>query len=141
MRTLALSTLTALVANALSLGLSAALLDDFTVSTWWYVAAVVMFTVVGVALRMFVEARMSSLVRPYTVAGGLVLTFVGLFLTHLVVPGDGFAITGWLTWLGVTVFVWAAGVAFGDVQPVAPASAPGMSPEQRAAERDRPPAP
>lgn len=136
MRTAIVSTITTALANALSLGLAAALLDDFTVTPWWYVTAVVLFTAVGVALRMLVDARMKDIVRPYTVLGGLVLTFVGLFLTELIVPGEGFEISGALTWVGVTLFVWAASVAFGEVQPEAPKSAPGISPDKRAAHRD-----
>lgn len=127
--------LTSLAANALSFGLAAALFDGFSVTPWWYVAAVIVFTAVAVVLSEVIAARAISLVRPSTLLGGLVLTWVGVLVTHLVVPGDGFHIDGWLTWVGVTVFVWAAGVAFGDVQQEAPARTPGISPEARAEQR------
>jgi hypothetical protein len=50
-----------------------------------------------------------------------VLTLLVLSIVDLVVPTDGFEIEGWGTWIGVTLIVWAAGVAFGEVDNQAPA--------------------
>ena len=131
-----LTIVTSLLANLVGLGLAAVVFDGFSMTWTWYVVAVVVFTAVAVGLRLLANAKASDIVRPYTILGGLALTAVGLAFTHFVVPGDGFHITGAVAWIGVTVFVWAAGVAFGEVQPTAPAATPGISPEQRAAERD-----
>ena len=65
-------------------------------------------------------------VRGYTIVGGLVLTFVALWVTDLAVPRRGFAIDGNWTWIGVTAIVWAAGVAYGEVDKKAPADAPAV---------------
>ena len=65
-------------------------------------------------------------VRGYTILGGLVLTFVALWVTDLAVPRRGFAIDGTWTWIAVTAIVWAAGVAYGEVDKKAPADAPAV---------------
>lgn len=116
----------AAVANAGSLALAAWLFDGFDVRLGWFVLAVVVYTAVGVALRRLVGAKASRWVRASTIAGGLVLTFVALLLTDLAVPERGFDIDGWGTWIGVTLIVWAAGVAYGEVDTQAPADAPAV---------------
>ena len=58
--------------------------------------------------------------RGYTIIGGLVLTALVLLLTELVVPESGFFIDGWGTWTGVILIVWAANIAYGEVDKKAP---------------------
>jgi hypothetical protein len=111
----------AAVANALSLGFAAWVFDHVNIRFAWFVVAVVLFTVLTVALRGVVVSTVNRFVRGYTIVGGLVLTFLVLLLTELAVPDDGFSIDGWGTWVGVTLIVWAAGVAFGEVDSTAPA--------------------
>lgn len=113
--------LTIVLVNAASLGLAAWLFDGFTVAVVWFVVAVLAYSVAGFFLRRLRLARASA------IPGGLLLTFGALLITSMVVPGKGFQIDGWLTWLGVTVSVWAAGVAYGEVDRHAPANAPGRS--------------
>ena len=108
-------------ANALSLALSAWVFDGFAVRFGWFVVAVVLFTVLTVVLRGVVVSTVNRFARGYTIAGGLVLTLLVLVLTEVVVPRDGFSIDGWGTWVGVTLIVWAASVAFGEVDNAAPA--------------------
>jgi hypothetical protein len=103
------------VANAGSLAFAAWIFDRFNVRFGWYVVAVVLVTLLIVALREVVISTVNRFVRGYTILGGLVLTWLALFLTDLVVPRSGFAIDGWGTWVGVTVIVWAAGIAYGEV--------------------------
>jgi hypothetical protein len=117
---LARSAAIAAAANALSLGLAAWVFDRFTIRFGWFVAAVLLFTVLTVALRGVVVGTVNRFARGYTIAGGLVLTAIVLVLTEIAVPEDGFSIDGWGTWIGVIVIVWAAGVAFGEVDSVRP---------------------
>jgi hypothetical protein len=113
-------------ANAFSLAAAAWLFDGFDIRFWWFVVSVVLFTGLTVTLREVVIGTVDRFVRGYTILGGLVLTFGGLWLTDLAVPRRGFAIDGGWTWIGVTAIVWAAGVAYGEVDKKAPADAPAV---------------
>ncbi|NRQ49882.1 phage holin family protein [Aeromicrobium stalagmiti] len=108
-------------ANAVSLGFAAWIFDRFDIRFGWFLVAVVLFTALTVLLRGIVVNTVNRFARGYTILGGLVLTFLGLLLTEVVVPESGFFIDGWGTWLGVTLIVWAAGVAYGEVDSSAPA--------------------
>ena len=107
-------------ANAASLALAAWIFDRFDIEFGWFVVAVVLFTALTVVLRGVVIGTVNRFVRGYTIAGGLVLTWLGLLLTDLVVPASGFAIEGVGTWIGVTLIVWAAGIAYGEVDTAPP---------------------
>lgn len=102
-------------ANAGSLAIAAWIFDHFTMSFGWYVVAVVVFTALTVLLRGIVLRTVDRFARGYTILGGLLLTLLGLALTELAVPQKGFHIHGWGTWIAVTLIVWAAGVAYGEV--------------------------
>jgi hypothetical protein len=125
---LALSLVISAVANTVALGVAAWLFDGFVAEAVWLIAAVVIFMVLTVALRRLVVSTVDRFVRGYTIVGGLGLTFVALWLTDLLVPAHGFDIDGRGTWVGVTALVWAAGVAYGEIDSTAPADAPGESP-------------
>ena len=114
----------AAAANAVSLGFAAWVFDHFAIRFGWFVVAVVLFTVLTVVLRSVVVSTVNRFARGYTIAGGLVLTFLVLLLTEIAVPEDGFSIDGWGTWIGVTLIVWAAGVAYGEVDTAAPQKRP-----------------
>ncbi|WP_332662649.1 hypothetical protein [Aeromicrobium sp.] len=107
-------------ANTASLALAAWIFDQFNIEFGWFVVAVILFTALTVVLRGVVINTVNRFVRGYTIAGGLVLTWLGLLLTDLVVPASGFAIEGVGTWLGVTLIVWAAGIAYGEVDTAPP---------------------
>ena len=107
-------------ANAGSLALAAWIFDKFDIEFGWFVVAVVLFTALTVMLRGIVINTVNRFARGYTIAGGLVLTWLGLMLTDLVVPASGFAIEGIGTWIGVTLIVWAAGIAYGEVDTAPP---------------------
>lgn len=107
-------------ANAGSLALAAAIFDRFSIEFGWFVVAVVLFTALTVVLRGVVINTVNRFARGYTIAGGLVLTWLGLLLTDLVVPASGFAIEGVGTWVAVTLIVWAAGIAYGEVDTAPP---------------------
>lgn len=109
-----------LAANAASLALAAWIFDRFNIQFGWYVVAVVLVTLLTVALREVVIGTVNRFARGYTILGGLVLTWLALALTDLVVPHSGFSIDGWGTWIGVTLIVWAAGIAYGEVDKKAP---------------------
>ncbi|MGA8850945.1 MAG: hypothetical protein WB508_04410 [Aeromicrobium sp.] len=111
-------------ANALSLLVAAAVLDAFVITAGWFVFAVVLVTVLTLLLRGIVLALVSRFIRTYTIVGGLVLTYVALVITDGVTPEGGFSLHGWGTWLGVTVMVWSAGIAYGEVDQHAPPEVP-----------------
>lgn len=111
-------------ANAASLAFAAWIFDRFDIELAWLLVAVALFTALTVLLRGIVVSTVNRFARGYTILGGLVLTLLGLELTDLVVPEDGFSIDGWGTWTGVVLIVWAAGVAFGEVDRAAPARRP-----------------
>ncbi len=110
-----------LTANAASLAFAAWIFDRFNIRFGWFVVAIVLVTLLTVALREIVISTVNRFARGYTIVGGLVLTALVLVLTELVVPESGFYIDGWGTWLGVTLIVWAAGIAYGEVDKKAPA--------------------
>lgn len=111
-------------ANTASLAFAAFIFDSFNIEFGWFVVAAVLFTVLTVVLRGVVVSTVNRFARGYTIIGGLVLTFLVLLLVDVVVPHDGFYIDGWGTWIGVTLIVWAAGVAFGEVDNARPPQRP-----------------
>lgn len=110
----------AAAANTVSLAFAAWVFDQFNIRFGWFIVAVVLFTALTVTLRGVVVSTVNQFARGYTIIGGLVLTLLALLLTDVVVPTEGFAIDGWGTWVGVTLIVWAAGVAYGEVDTAAP---------------------
>jgi len=116
-RTLVLAAIT----NTVSLALAAWIFDAFTVEPLGFAVAVVLFTALSVALRGIVVGMVAKFARGYTIVGGLVLTLVALLLTDRAASAEGFSIHGLGTWAGVTLIVWAAGVAYGEVDQHAPA--------------------
>jgi len=131
MRSLPLSLALSAIAYGTALTVAAWLFDSFRVEPLWLVVAVVLYMALTVALRRLVLATVDRFVRGYTIVGGLVLTFVALWLTDLLVPRNGFDIEGGWTWIGVTAIVWAAGLAYGEADSTAPAGTPGISPDEQ----------
>lgn len=124
MRSLVRSVAAAALANTASLALAAWLLDGFDIRPGGFVVAVVVFTVLAVALRRVTARLAPRLARPSGVVGGLVITGVTLAVTDAVVPPRGFALDGPWAWVVVILLVWAAGVAYGEVDTQAPADVP-----------------
>lgn len=122
MRSLPVSIALAALVNTLSLALAAWMFEHFTINLLGFVIAVVLFTGFSVALRLLLRRTRVRYVRAYTVTGGLLLTFVALQLTDLLSTHEGFGIDGLGTWLGVTVLVWAAGIAYGEIDTEVPAT-------------------
>ena len=118
----------AAVANAFSLAFAAWIFDGFTFRLGWFVVAFILFTALTVVLREVVISTVNRFARGFTILGGLVLTLLGLAVTDLLVPADGFSIDGWGTWIGVTLIVWAAGIAYGEVDTKRPETRPAHDP-------------
>ena len=116
--------LATLLANAAAFAVAAALLDGFDVHPGGFVVAVLLFTVLAVALRRTTRSLAPGLARQSAVLGGLALTAVALVLTDVVAPADGFELEGPVAWVVVVLLVWAAGVAFGELDAEAPADVP-----------------
>jgi hypothetical protein len=127
MRSLPVSLAVSALAYGTAFTLAAWLFDGFRVEPLWLVAAIAIFMALTVALRR-VLISLNRSARGYTIVGGLLLTFVALWLTDLLVPRVGFDIDGAWAWVGVTGLVWAAGVAYGEAETNAPAGTPGASP-------------
>ena len=124
MKALPQSVALSLAANAGSLALAAWLFDRFNIRFGWFVVAVVLVTALTVTLREIVINTVNKFARGFTILGGLVLTGVALGITDLAVPHSGFEIDGWGTWIGVILIVWAAGIAYGEVDRKAPEPRP-----------------
>lgn len=120
MTALAKTVLIAAAANTASLAFAAWIFGHFNIRLGWLVVAILLFTALTVVLRGVVVSTVNRFARGYTIVGGLVLTLLVLALVDLVVPAKGFSIEGWGTWVGVTLIVWAAGVAFGEVDSARP---------------------
>lgn len=116
------------VATTMSLGLAALVFERFTIKLGWFVFAVCLFTTLTVLLRGVVLRVVQRFTRAYTIIGGLVLTCLALVVADAATPGGGFSIDGFGTWIGVTLLVWAAGVAYGEVDHQAPPEVPPVRP-------------
>ncbi len=114
----------AAAANIVSIAFAAWVLPGFTIKLGWFAFAVVFFTILTLVLRGIVMNLVSRFTRASVIVGGLVLTYLGLLITDRATPAGGFAIEGWATWLGVTVMVWAASIAYGEVDQHAPPEIP-----------------
>ena len=120
MNALAKSIVISAIANTASLAFAAWIFPGFNVRQTGFIFAAVLFTFFAVALKGIVVNTVNRFARGYTVVGGLVLTSVALLLTDLIVPEDGFTLNGMWTWVGVIAIVWAAGIAYGEVDTKAP---------------------
>lgn len=120
MKSLATSVLISALANAASLAIAVAVFAHLSVSLLGYVIAVVLITFFSVTLRGIVTGTVNRFVRGYTIAGGLVLTAIALGLTNVIVPDVGFLLHGVGTWIGTILIIWAAGIAYGEVDKKAP---------------------
>lgn len=114
----------AAAANIVSIAFAAWVLPGFTIKLGWFAFAVVFFTILTLLLRGVVMNLVSRFTRASVIIGGLVLTYFGLLITDRATPDGGFAIDGWPTWLGVTAMVWAASIAYGEVDQHAPPEVP-----------------
>lgn len=112
------------IITTMSLGLAALLFAQFTIKLGWFIFAVVLFTTLTVLLRGIVLTTVRRFTRAYTIIGGLVLTSLALVITDAATPDGGFSIDGYGTWIGVTLMVWSAGVAHGEVDKHAPPDVP-----------------
>ncbi len=104
-----------LVANAIALLITNAVLDDVTIDGGAFVLAVVIFTVVEVVIQPLITQIGVRHSRAILGSSALIATFVGLVVTTLV--SDGLSISGAMTWLLATVIVWAGALVAGLILP------------------------
>jgi putative membrane protein len=104
---LAVRTLIALVGNAVGLIVAAAVLDKMEIDVTAFIIAVVIFTVAVALLTPFLASSMRRNDAAAAALGGvsLIATLLALIVTDLV--SDGLSISGFLTWVGAAVIVWA----------------------------------
>ncbi len=112
----ALSALVHLIGNAAGLLLATLLLPGFTIDFGAFVIVVVVFTVVEVVAEPLLR-KLSQKNLPQLIGGiALVTTFVGLFITELLVAR--FTIGGVSNLLAATLLVWLGALAAGIVLPI-----------------------
>lgn len=95
-----------LLANAVGLGVAAAVLDDMTVTTSAFLIAVVVFTVVYALAQPMLTQMAISAVPALRGGVALVATLLALIVTTLLT--DDLSISGATTWVAATVIVWLA---------------------------------
>lgn len=93
-----------LASAALGMLVAACLLPGFTVTVDGFIVSVVVFAVAQSVLTPFFMKVAAAHARAFLGGVGLVSTFVGLLIAH-VIPG-GLVITEWRTWILGTLVVW-----------------------------------
>jgi len=110
------STAAHLVGNAVGLLLASILLDGFTIQPLALVIVVVIFTAIEVVASPLIT-KISMKNMPQLMGGvALVTTFVGLWLTDLIV--EGFDVGGVTNWLLGTLIVWLGALIAGVLLPI-----------------------
>ncbi len=110
------STAALLVGNTVGLLLASLILDGFSIKPLALVIVVVVFTAVVVIASPLITS-LSQKNMPQLMGGvALVTTFVGLWLTDLIVAG--FEIGGLTNWLLGTVIVWLGALIAGVLLPI-----------------------
>jgi uncharacterized membrane protein YvlD (DUF360 family) len=110
MRLLGLRLVLAVIANAVSLLIAAALLDGVRVEASGFVFAVIIFSIASLVLTPIMTWIVIRRARALIGVVALINTFVVLLITDLL--SDGFSIEGTLDWILAVVIVWVANVAY-----------------------------
>ncbi|MCA0870598.1 phage holin family protein [Seohaeicola saemankumensis] len=111
-----MSTAAHLVGNAVGLLLASILLDGFSIQPLALVIVVVIFTAIEVVASPLIT-KISMKNMPQLMGGvALVTTFVGLWLTDLIV--EGFDVGGVTNWLLGTLIVWLGALIAGVLLPI-----------------------
>lgn len=109
-------TLLSIIANAIGLVLASLLLDDFSITGFSFIVAVVFFTFVTAILGPFIT-KLALTNAPFLMGGiALVTTLVGLILTQALT--SGIKISGLSTWAVATLVVWLFSVTANVILPL-----------------------
>ncbi len=100
----------AAAANAITLGIAAALFDKVEINAVTFIVAVVIFTLAAVLLKPLIERVAGEYASGVTWVAGLVTTFLALLVTDIL--SDGLQIEGAGTWIMATVVVWLGTLAY-----------------------------
>jgi putative membrane protein len=100
----------AAAANAITLGIAAALFDKVEINAVTFIVAVVIFTLAAVLLKPLIERAAGEYASGVTWVAGLVTTFLALLVTDTL--SDGLQIDGAGTWVMATVVVWLGTLAY-----------------------------
>ncbi|MGH9112965.1 MAG: phage holin family protein [Acidimicrobiales bacterium] len=100
----------AAAANAITLGIAAALFDKVEINAVSFVVAVAIFTLAAVLIKPLAERVAGEYASGVTWIAGLVTTFLALLVTDIL--SDGFEIEGAGTWIMATVVVWLGTLAY-----------------------------
>lgn len=103
----------ALLANAAGLLLATILIDGFSINFTAFLMAVVLFTLAAVIADPLLTRISQNSLPALTGGVALVTTFVGLFLTSLLV--DGMQTGGMVNLLLATLVVWLGALVAGTV--------------------------
>jgi hypothetical protein len=115
MRNTLISALVYILANAIGLLLAAILLPGFKIGITAFIFATLLFSIIEVVLKPLI-LKLSRKSLPALEGGiSLVTTFVGLFITSILL--SGMQIGGISNWLAATLLVWLGALIASVVLP------------------------
>lgn len=100
----------AAVANAITLGIAAALFDKVEINAVTFIVAVLIFTLAAVLIKPLAERLAGEYASGVTWLAGLATTYLALLVTDIL--SDGLEIEGAGTWIMATVIVWIGTLAY-----------------------------
>ena len=103
------------LANATGLLLAMALLPGFRIDALSFVIATLVFTVVEVVTGPLILKMSIKSVPALSGSVALVTTFIGLFVTSMLL--DGMEVGGIANWLAATLLVWVGALVAGLILP------------------------
>ena len=106
----------ALIADAVALLVSAAILEGVTIDARSFVIAVVVFTGVSVVTEAVIRQAAFKNASVLLGSTSLIATLVSLVITALI--SSGLSISGFTDWVLATVLVWAIGLGMRLVLPL-----------------------
>ena len=103
------------LANATGLLLAMALLPGFRIDALSFVIATLVFTVVEVVTGPLILKMSIKSVPALSGSVALVTTFIGLFVTSMLL--DGMEVGGIANWLAATLLIWVGALVAGLILP------------------------
>jgi uncharacterized membrane protein YvlD (DUF360 family) len=100
------------VANAIALLIAALLLGrDFDIDVGPFIIVAIVFTIVTMLLKPFIESVATTYASGFTWVAGLITVVLGLIAAN-VLAGTGMTMTGWQGYVAAPVIVWLGTLAY-----------------------------
>jgi uncharacterized membrane protein YvlD (DUF360 family) len=109
------SALLYILANAVGLLLAMAFLPGFRIDAFSFVIATLVFTAVEVVMGPLLTKMSIKSVPALSGSVALVTTFIGLFVTSMLL--DGMEVGGIANWLAATLLIWVGALIAGLILP------------------------